>query len=196
MTVRQRILKLLYPLIIQSNKKRQMNTEVKKNTGKIKPNKSVYEISFVLNDGSASDLSAYKGKKILLVNTASNCGYTHQYEGLEKLYEANKNNLVLIAFPSNNFKEQEKGNDEEIAKFCKTNYGITFPLAKKSVVIKEDSQNKIFEWLTHEEENGWLNQQPTWNFCKYLINESGVLTHFFEAGIEPMGEEITAAIKS
>ncbi|MBS1746415.1 MAG: glutathione peroxidase [Bacteroidetes bacterium] len=196
MTVRQKILKLVYPLIIRTNKRTKMNTAVLKNAGKINPNQSIYDIPFMLNNGSITNLSAYKGKKIMLVNTASNCGYTHQYEGLEKLCEAHKNDLVLIAFPSNNFKQQEKGNDEEIAKFCQTNYGITFPLAKKSVVIKEGSQNKIFKWLTHDEENGWLNQQPTWNFCKYLINETGMLTHFFEAGIEPMGEEIATALKS
>ena len=146
--------------------------------------------------GDTIDFAAFKGKKILIVNTASHCGYTNQYEGLEKLFEQNADSLELIAFPSNNFKEQEKGNDAEIAQFCKVNYGVTFPLAKKSVVIKATDQNKIFEWLSNKEENGWLEQEPTWNFCKYLVNEEGVLTHFFEAAIEPLGEEIAAAIKS
>jgi len=103
---------------------------------------------------------------------------------------------VVYQFPSNNFREQEKGSDEEIAEFCKVNYGITFPLAKKSVVIKTAGQNKIFEWLTDKEKNGWLSEAPTWNFYKCLINEEGVLTHFFEAAIEPTGEEITEAIQS
>jgi glutathione peroxidase len=173
-----------------------MNTEIIENEGNIRPYTSIYQVPFVLNNGTATNLAAYRGKKILLVNTASNCGYTHQYEGLEKLYETYKDKVVLVAFPANDFREQEKGNDAEIAQFCKVNYGISFPLAKKSVVVREEGQNEIFQWLTHEEKNGWLQQSPTWNFCKYLINESGVLTHFFEAGIEPMGEEITTAIQS
>ena len=174
---------------------KEMNTKVLINTNNATPAKSVYDIPFELNNGKTETLSTYKNKKILIVNTASNCGYTNQYEGLEKLYEQQSDKVALIAFPSNNFKEQEKGNDAEIAQFCKINYGVTFPLAKKSDVIKTASQNKIFAWLSDEKENGWLNQQPTWNFCKYLINEAGVLTHFFEAAIEPLSKEITEAIK-
>ena len=104
--------------------------------------------------------------------------------------------LIIIGFPANDFKEQEKGNDEEIAQFCKINYGVTFPLAKKSVVLKEADQNRIFQWLTHKEENGWLNETPSWNFCKYLINEEGVLTHYFESGIEPLSVQVISAIRS
>ncbi len=196
MTLRQRVLKFFYPLIIKANKKNNMNTKVLKNSNNVKPNTSVYNIPFELNNGKTETLSAYKNKKILIINTASNCGYTNQYEGLEKLFEQYSDTVELIAFPSNNFKEQEKGSDDEIAQFCQVNYGVTFPLAKKSVVIKETNQNKIFEWLSNKDENGWLEQQPTWNFCKYLINEEGILTHFFEAAIEPLGEEMMAAIKS
>ena len=130
------------------------------------------------------------------MNTASDCGYTDQYEALESLYEKNMEKLIIIGFPANDFKEQEKGNDEEIAQFCKINYGVTFPLAKKSVVLKEADQNRIFQWLTHKEENGWLNETPSWNFCKYLINEEGVLTHYFESGIEPLSVQVISAIRS
>ena len=172
-----------------------MNTKIYYNTNTTKPVTSIYDIPFVLSNGSTQSLSVYKNKKILIVNTASNCGYTNQYDGLEKLFEKYSSKLQLIAFPSNNFKEQEKGSDAEIAQFCKVHYGITFPLAKKSDVIKSSTQNKIFEWLCNKEENGWLNEAPTWNFCKYLINEDGVLTHFFEAAIEPLGVEITEAIQ-
>src|SRR5436305_1421815 len=119
MTIRQRVLKLIYPLIIQSNKKRNMNTKILENTGNVKPKTSVYDIPFELNNGKTETLSAYKNKKILIINTASACGYTNQYEGLEKLFEQNADTLELIAFPSNNFKEQEKGSDAEIAEFCK-----------------------------------------------------------------------------
>jgi glutathione peroxidase len=173
-----------------------MNTNILTNINNVKPNTSVYDIPFELNNGKTETLSAYKNKKILIVNTASDCGYTNQYEGLEKLFEQYSDRVELIAFPSNNFKHQEKGSDEEIAQFCKVNYGVTFPLAKKSVVVRTSDQNKIFEWLTNKNENGWLDQQPTWNFCKYLINEEGMLTHFFEAAIEPLSEEMMTAIKS
>lgn len=195
MTIRQRILKLIYPLIVKTSKRKNMNTKILENTNNVKPKSPVYDIPFQLNTGKTDTLSAYKNKKILIVNTASACGYTNQYEDLEKLFQQYSDTLELIAFPSNNFKEQEKGSDEDIAQFCKVNYGVTFPLAKKSAVIKNAEQNKIFEWLSNKEENGWLEQQPTWNFCKYLINEEGVLTHFFEAAIEPLGEEIAAALK-
>ena len=196
MTIRQSLLKLIYPMLVKHSKAKNMNTKILENTANTTPATSVYDIPFELNNGKTETLSAYKNKKILIVNTASNCGYTNQYEGLEKLFEQYKDKVGFIAFPSNNFKEQEKGSDEEIAQFCKVNYGISFPLAKKSVVIKAADQNRIFEWLTNKEMNGWLNEAPSWNFCKYLINEEGVLTHFFEAAIEPTGEEITEAIQS
>lgn len=196
MTIKQNFLKLVYPLIIKGSKQQNMNTKILENTDNIQPKTSVYDIPFELNNGKIETLAEYKNKKILIVNTASNCGYTNQYEGLERLYEENIDELELIGFPSNDFKEQEKGTDEEIAEFCKANYDVTFPLAKKSVVIKNDQQNKLFEWLSNEAENGWLSEAPTWNFCKYLINEDGVLTHFFEAAIEPLGAEIIVAVKS
>jgi len=196
MTIRQSLLKLIYPMLLKHSKAKNMNTKIIENTGNVKPAVPVYDIPFELNNGKTETLSAYKNKKLLIVNTASNCGYTNQYEGLEKLFEQYKDKVELIAFPSNNFKEQEKGSDEEIAQFCKVNYGITFPLDKKSVVLKTAGQSKIFEWLSDKQKNGWLNEAPTWNFCKYLINEEGVLTHFFEAAIEPDSEEMIAAIQS
>src|SRR5436190_13734392 len=124
MTMRQRLLKLFYPILIKTNKAGKMNTRILANVNNTRPDSSVYDIPFELNNGKTETLSAYKNKKILIVNTASNCGYTNQYEGLEKLFEQYKDKVELIAFPSNNFKEQEKGNDEEIAQFCKANYGI------------------------------------------------------------------------
>jgi len=103
--------------------------------------------------------------------------------------------LVIIGFPANDFKEQEKGDDEEIAAFCKINYGVTFPLAKKSSVISGPSQNIIFHWLSHAKENGWLNRQPTWNFSKYLVNEEGVLTHYFDPGVSPLSDDVLKAVE-
>ena len=148
-----------------------------------------------MNNGDSIPLSNYKGKKLLIVNTASDCGYTDQYDNLQKLYEENKEKLVIIGFPANDFKEQEKGTDEDIEKFCRLNYGVTFPLAKKSSVIPGPEQNPIFQWLTDKNKNGWTSKKPSWNFSKYLINEEGVLVNYFDPSISPTGKEVMDAIK-
>ncbi len=165
-----------------------------KNTSLIKPPVSFYELSITLNDGKTCHFSDLKGKKALLVNTASNCGYTNQYEDLQKLHEQFGNKVLVIGFPANDFKEQEKGSDEEIAAFCKLNFGVSFPLAKKSSVIGDD-QNEVFSWLSDQKKNGWNNQEPTWNFSKYLVSEDGVLLNYFDPGVSPMSEEVIAAIE-
>lgn len=195
MTVRQKILKLIYPLTLLRSKFTNSNNKIYQNKNKVQPLTSIYDIQFQLNNGNAATLSSYKNKKILIVNTASDCGYTKQYEGLEELYQLYKDKLVVFGFPSNNFGEQEKGNDNDISTFCKINYGVTFPLAKKSVVIKDEHQNKIFNWLSNTNKNGWLNQPPSWNFCKYLINEQSIFTHYFESSISPLSKEISEAIQ-
>lgn len=162
----------------------------------IVPPVSFYSLPGTLNNGAPADLSQYKGKKLLLVNTASDCGYTNQYDGLEKLYEKYSGKLTIIGFPANDFKEQEKGSDEAIAEFCKVNFGVTFPLMKKSSVVKGVQQNPVFGWLTDPAQNGWNSQAPTWNFCKYIIDENGRLTHFFEAAVEPLSDTVINAINS
>ena len=131
----------------------------------------------------------------MLVNTASNCGYTNQYEDLQKLYQQFNDQLEIIAFPANDFKEQEKGSDNDIAQFCQVNFGVTFPLAKKSVVIKSGDQNNIFKWLTDKSKNGWNEQPPVWNFSKYLVNEQGSLTHYFDPSVSPLSEDVLKAVK-
>ncbi len=155
---------------------------------------SFYSLQAVANNGAAIFFDQFKGRKVLVVNTASDCGYTPQYDDLQKLYDQYKNKLVIIGFPANDFGEQEKGNDDEIAHFCKVNYGVSFLLAKKSTVIKKAGQNKVFEWLSNKNENGWNDQQPTWNFSKYLINENGELTHYFEPSVSPLSNEVIDAI--
>lgn len=194
MTLKQKILKLIYPLIILGSKLKNTGNKILANKNNATPLTSVYDVSFKLNNGNTTNLSLYKNKKILIVNTASDCGYTKQYEDLEKLYQQYKEKLMIIVFPSNDFGKQEKGNDNEIAQFCKNNYNVTFLLAKKSTVIKNEYQNKIFNWLSDEKKNGWLNEAPSWNFCKYLISEQGALTHYFESAISPLSKEINTAI--
>ena len=195
MTTRQKILKAFYPVFTGVTRLFGRNNKVLQGTEATQPGRSFYDLSYIQNNGNAVSMSGYKGKKVLLVNTASDCGYTAQYDDLQKLYEDQKGNLVVIGFPANDFKEQEKGTDEDIATFCRLNYGVTFPLAKKSRVIKTAGQNPVFKWLTHKELNGWNDQGPVWNFSKYLVDEEGRLTGYFEPSVSPLGEEISKAVK-
>jgi glutathione peroxidase len=193
MTYRQKVLKAVYPALMWWTKLRGKNA-AELSQGKTPPPVPFYSLKATLNNGQLLDFSSLKGKKILLVNTASNCGYTDQYKELEELYEANKDKLVIIGFPANDFKEQEKGTDEEIAQFCQTNYGITFPLVKKSTVIKSGEQNEVFRWLTDPAQNGWNDKPPSWNFSKYLVNEEGILTNYFGPSISPTSGDVMIAI--
>ena len=194
MTIRQRVLKAVYPAFTWFGRITGKRSKVFINESLKPPPQSLYNLSFALNNGDSVSLSNYKGKKILFVNTASDCGYTDQYDDLQKLYEENKDNLVIIGFPANDFKHQEKGSDEEIAEFCRLNYGVTFPLAKKSTVITGPDQNPVFQWLTDKTKNGWTSKKPSWNFSKYLVNEQGILTNYFDPTISPTGKEVTEAI--
>ena len=165
------------------------------NQQNIAPLETFYNLSTELNDGSQLNFYSLKGKKVLLVNTASDCGYTNQYDELQELFSKSTPQLLIIGFPSNDFKRQEKGTDEEIAQFCKLNFGISFPLAKKSTVIKSPLQNTVFKWLTDKTKNGWTNKRPSWNFSKWLVNEEGILTHYFDPAISPLSKEIREAIE-
>ena len=194
MTYRQKVLKAVYPAFMWINKVTGRRSKVMDNARTSAPPKSLYDLRVQLNNGDTLKLDALKGKKMLLVNTASDCGYTNQYSDLQKLFETNRDKLVVIGFPANDFKEQEKGNDEEIAAFCKKNYGVSFPLATKSSVVKGNQQNEIFKWLTDKNLNGWNDQQPTWNFSKYLVNEQGILTNYFDPAVSPESDEVKNAI--
>jgi glutathione peroxidase len=195
MTIRQRVLKAIYPAFTWWGRLTGKNSKVFSNDAKAAPLQSLYDLSVTLNNGQKTPLAVYRGKKILFVNTASDCGYTDQYEDLQKLYEENKDRLVVIGFPANDFKEQEKGTDEEIAQFCKRNYGVTFPLAQKSSVVSGAGQHPVFQWLTDKNKNGWTNKKPSWNFSKYLVNENGILINYFDPSVSPEGKEIREAIK-
>lgn len=156
---------------------------------------SFYNLTVQLNNGQELKLEAARGKKVLLVNTASNCGYTAQYDELQQLHGKFGDKLMIIGFPANDFGEQEKGNDNQIAEFCRVNFGVTFPIARKSTVVKGDDQNDVFNWLTDKERNGWNTQPPTWNFSKYLVDEQGTLTHYFDPAVSPVSDQVVKAIE-
>ena len=155
--------------------------------------KSIYEFKVEGLTGGAIDFSVYKGKKILIVNTASQCGYTPQYEGLEKLFEQYKDRLVIVGFPANNFGAQEPGTNSEIKEFCKKNYGVTFPMAAK-VSVKGDDIAPIYKWLCNKSENGVLDAEIKWNFGKFLLDEKGNIITYFPSKVTPMSEEITSRL--
>ncbi len=155
--------------------------------------KNIYAFKLKTIDGKEIILSQFKGKKILLVNTASKCGYTPQYAKLEALHKKMGDNLIILGFPANNFGEQEPGTNAEISSFCTKNYGVSFQMMEK-VSVLPPNQCALYHWLSHKDENGLLNQNPTWNFCKYLVNEEGVLTNFWDSKIDPLGSEIAEAL--
>ena len=163
------------------------------NTNNIAPKKSFYELEAISIDGKKISFDQYKNKKILIVNVASKCGYTYQYEGLQKLQDIYQDKVIVLGFPANDFFNQESGSNEEIEEFCEINYGITFPMFEKTTT-KGKKQSPIYQWLTNKDFNGWNAQRPTWNFCKYLVNEQGKLVGFFDSKVKPLSEEITSLL--
>jgi len=157
--------------------------------------KRIYDFKVDGLTGGTIDFSAFQGKKILIVNTASKCGNTPQYEELEALYEKYKDKLVIVGFPANDFLRQEPGSNEEIAAFCKKNYGVTFPMAAK-ITVKGKKMAPIYQWLTNEDYNGYKSSSVKWNFQKYLIDEKGHLVAVFAPGVQPTSEEVLAAINN
>lgn len=194
MTWRQSLLKTLYPLIMLKGKWFPNQKQVQINLDYSKPNTSFYDLQANSNDGTEIAFSKFRGKKILIVNTASNCGYTAQYDELEKLHRLYNDKLVVLGFPANDFKDQEQSGDTVIAQFCKVNFGITFPLMQKVQVIKSPAQHPVFRWLTESEKNGWCKQPPTWNFNKYLVDEDGVLIGYFAHTVSPLDRRLIAAL--
>lgn len=150
---------------------------------------SFYDLSFRAINGDLISLAQFKGKRVLLVNTASECGYTPQYKELQSLHEQHGDNIVIIGFPANNFGEQEPADNASIANFCERNFGVTFLLAEKSDVIG-DKANAVFKWLGTKELNGWNEEKPNWNFCKYLVDTKGELTAFYSSAVSPLSAEI------
>ncbi len=155
---------------------------------------SIYDFKVAGLTGGTIDFAKYKGKKILIVNTASECGNTPQYADLEAMYKKYKGKLVIVGFPANDFGAQEPGSNKEIATFCTKNYSVTFPMASK-ITVKGAEKAPIYVWLTEKKYNGFKDSEVKWNFQKYLINEQGKLVAVFAPGMKPTNPEIVSAIE-
>lgn len=156
--------------------------------------KSLHDFTVKTLEGKSVSLSTFKGKKVVILNVASECGFTPQYADWQKFYDVNKSKIVVLGFPANNFGGQEPGSNKEIATFCQKNYGVTFPVFEK-VSVKGSDKAPLYQWLTTKELNGWNTQEPSWNFCKYLVDENGQLVKFFASDIKPTSPAFLQAIK-
>ena len=157
--------------------------------------KSFYDFKMKDIDGNVVDFNQYKGKKVLIVNVASKCGYTPQYAELQELNEKYGDQVAILGFPANNFGGQEPGTNADIKQFCTENYGVTFQMFDK-VSVKGVDKHPLYRWLSDKNLNGWNDKEPSWNFCKYFINENGELKKFFPSSVKPMDEEIISLIES
>lgn len=155
---------------------------------------SIYEIELVTSLGKILDLSMYRGKKIMFVNVASKCGFTPQYEGLERLYQKHKEKLVIIGLPCNQFGKQEPGTNSEIQEFCAINYGVSFPITEK-VFVKGSQQHPLYTWLTDRSLNGNRNSTVKWNFQKYLVDENGYFIDYFLSTTKPNSTKISSYLE-
>lgn len=158
-----------------------------------KKEKSVHDFSMKSIDGKNIALSSFKGKKLLIVNVASECGYTPQYKDLEELSKKYKDKLVVLGFPANDFGGQEPGSDAEIKGFCTKNYGVSFPMFSK-ITVKGEGMHPFYKFLSSKDLNGNVGDAPKWNFCKYLVDENGKVLKFFPSSVKPMDKEITSLL--
>jgi glutathione peroxidase len=151
--------------------------------------KSIYDFTVEDINGQQFSLADLRGKKVMIVNTASKCGHTPQYKDLELLYKAYKQKLVIVGFPANNFMNQEPGTNQEIKDFCDSKYGVTFPMMSK-ISVKGDDMHPLYKWLTSKSANGVLDSDVAWNFQKYLIDENGKLVGYFKPAVKPLSDEV------
>lgn len=149
---------------------------------------SIYDLKIKSLDGKEIDFSQYRGKKLLIVNTASKCGKTPQYAGLEKLHEQYQNRISVLGFPANNFLWQEPGSNQEIAEFCERNYGVKFQMFEK-VSVKGSDQHPLYQWLQSK-----TGHKPDWNFAKYLVSEDGTRVTFFKSSVQPLDDQLVSLI--
>ena len=179
--------------VLQSCKNQKSDLSKATNTNE-NMNKTIYDYTVESLDGKEINFADFKGKKILIVNTASKCGFTPQYEDLEKLSKDYQDKLVIVGFPANNFGSQEPGSNEEIGAFCEKNFGVTFPMAAK-VSVKGDDTAPIFKYLTDKDLNGVKNTTILWNFTKFLVDENGHLIDSYISTTKPTSESITKYLK-
>lgn len=177
---------IVLAFIIMSSKPKHMETITAGKT-------SIYDFKLKTLDGKEISLSSFKGKKMLLVNVASECGYTPQYKPLQALHEQYGNKVVVIGFPANNFGGQEPGSSTEIKSFCTKNYGVTFQMMEK-ISVKGSDMHPLYKWLSSADQNGTCSEAPSWNFCKYLIDENGNVVKFFPSKVDPLSKEITSLL--
>ena len=154
---------------------------------------SLYDQKIKLLNNNEISLSQFKGKKLLIVNVASNCGYTKQYEDLQTLYKTYSDKIEILGFPCNDFGSQEPGTASEIESFCRINYGVSFTITEK-IQIKGKNIHPVYDWLTNKTANGWNSTKPSWNFSKYLIDEEGNLIKYYRSGVNPMSDELITDI--
>lgn len=182
-------------LVLSSAAALSMRSRWQKPSKPIGKNKmSFYDLTINSIDGKEMRMSDFKGKYVLCVNVASKCGYTPQYEDLEKLYEQYQGKLVIVGFPCNQFLGQEPGTSEEIVSFCQKNYGVTFPLTEK-IDVKGKNQHGVYQWLTQKSLNGVADGNVKWNFHKFLISPEGEWLAEFPSGVKPLDTELTSLIK-
>ena len=155
--------------------------------------KNIYKYSAIDINGNTITFEQFKGKYILIVNTASKCGFTDQYSQLQKLYELYEDKLIICAFPANNFLRQEPLSNEEIKIFCTNNYSVSYPVFEK-ISVKGKNKHPIYKWLSNKELNGHIDEEPNWNFCKYLVDSKGKLIYYFGSTVEPLSSKITAIL--
>ncbi len=158
--------------------------------GQTKQMKTVHDFKVKTLEGKEFDLASLKGKKVMIVNTASECGYTPQYADLEKLYKTYKDkNFVVVGFPSNDFGAQEPGSNEQIREFCSKNFGVSFPMMEK-ITVKGDDRHPLYAYLTSKSLNGVEDSEVKWNFQKYLVDENGKLVEVLGSKVNPMDEKV------
>ena len=160
----------------------------------VKSRRSIYDLTITLIDGHKKSMNEFKGKKLLIVNVASRCGFTPQYEELEQLVKEHGEKLEILGVPSNDFLGQEPGSNEEISNFCKETYGVTFWLSEK-VPVTGKEQSPLFHWLTEKDLNGWNDGSPRWNFYKYFVDETGELINVFPSTVRPLSNDIVNLLK-
>jgi glutathione peroxidase len=185
MGILKRIIRKSYGLRMKISRLTGIGINISANRKKKGSPLNFYSLQAKANNGEMVPFENFKGKKVLLVNLASQCGFTPQYNELEELHQLYKNQIVVLGFPSNDFGGQEPGTDEQIENFCKVNFGVTFPLFHKDHVAGNNKQ-PVYQWLSDPGKNGWNDKEPSWNFYKYLVDEDGNLDKIFSSSVSPL----------